>query len=182
MTNGTFAQFILGDENAFKTIFNEYYPSLVAFARRFLPDESAQDVAQDAFVQLWNRHHEFQNPDTLKSWLFTAIKNHCLNLLRNNDTEKRYLESLTETDFEDHIMDMEVYILLYKTIDNLPDHYRTAIRLSLNGYSLEEIAMEMSVTIDAVKAYKKRGKEMLRKNMQQLFGTTLTVAALLLLG
>lgn len=182
MTNKTFAQFILGDENAFKTIFNEYYPSLVAFARRFLPDESAQDAAQDAFVQLWNRHREFQNPDTLKFWLFTTIKNHCLNQLRSNDTEKRYLESLTETDFEDHIMDMEVYILLYQTIDNLPDHYRTAINLSLKGYSLEEIALEMSVTIDAVKAYKKRGKEMLRKNMQQLFGTTLTAAALLLLG
>ena len=71
------------------------------------------------------------------------------------------------------MLDVEVYTLLYAAISELPSKYRTVIEMSLNGHHLEEIAKAMGTTVDAVKAYKKRGKELLRKKLGAVYGLAL---------
>lgn len=181
MEQYTLSRFAKGDEKAFKQVFEEYTPGLIAFARRFVSMEEAHDAVQDVFLQLWNHKEEFHNLSTIQSYLFTSLKNQCLNLLRREDVQVRYLQSLTEEDFEENMLDVEVYSLLYKAIDRLPRHYARVIRLSLDGYSLDQIAQMLGVTKDAVKAYKRRGKELLRKDLERLYGTALAVLLLCLI-
>ena len=150
MTNETFIRFQQGDETAFKTLFYEYSPSLLAFARRFVQEEEVEDVVQDIFMQIWNHRQEFKNPEAIRTYLFTSVKHRCLNILRSEDTHHTYLESLSEEDFYDQMLDVEVYTLLY-----------------------------LHTTVDAVKAYKKRAKEQLRKKMDTLYGTSFTAMLLL---
>lgn len=173
MDSETFVRFTHGEESAFEVLFKEYSAYMLVFARRFVSEEYISDVIQDIFLQVWNRRSEFASADSVKSYLFTSVKNQCLNILRQEDVKSRYLQSLTEEDFEDHILDVEVYTLLYKAISELPSRYRTAIEMSLNGDRLEEIARIMGTTVDAVKAYKKRAKELLRKKLSSLYGVAL---------
>ena len=169
----TFVRFTQGEERAFETLFKQYSAYMLVFARRFVPEEYVSDIVQDIFMQVWNRRAEFADAGSVKSYLFTSVKNQCLNVLRQEDVKARYLQSLTKEDFEDHMLDVEVYILLYKAISELPSNYRTAIEMSLNGSHLEEIARAMGTSIDAVKAYKKRGKELLRKKLGAVYGVVL---------
>lgn len=166
MTSDTFLQFTKGNEAAFKQLFLEYSPGMLAFARQFVSEEKTQDILQDIFLQVWNRRTDFHNAEAVKSYLFTSVKNQCLNTLRNEHMHSSYLESLTEADFEDQMLDVEVYTYLYKAIGELPANYRQAIKGSLCGLHLEEIAQRMNATVDAVKAYKRRGKELLRKKLK----------------
>lgn len=169
----TFIRFTQGEESAFEVLFKKYSAYMLVFARRFVPEEYVSDIVQDIFLQVWNRRSEFADAGSVKSYLFISVKNQCLNVLRQEDVKSRYLQSLTDEDFEDHILDVEVYTLLYKAISELPVNYRTVIEMSLNGEHLEEIARSMETTVDAVKAYKKRGKEMLRKKLGTLYGVAL---------
>lgn len=166
MRSETFLQFTQGDEAAFKQLFMEYSPGMLAFARRFVNEEKTHDILQDIFLQVWKHKAEFHDAETLKTYLFTSVKHQCLNVLRSEYTHSAYIESLTEADFEEQMLDVEVYTYLYKAIGELPPHYRRAIKGSLCGLRLEEIARQMDATVDAVKAYKKRGKELLRKKLK----------------
>ncbi len=172
MENETFIRFRQGDETAFKTLFYEYSPGLLAFARRFVREEDAEDAVQDIFMQIWNHRQEFKNPDTISSYLFVSVKHRCLNILRSKDMHRAYLESLSEEDFYDHMLDVEVYTLLYRAISGLPENYRKVINYSLEGYRIDEIAGLMHTTADAVKACKRRAKELLRKKLN---GTCLII-------
>lgn len=174
MDSETFIQFTQGKASAFEALFKEYSAYMLVFARRFVPEEYISDIIQDIFLQVWNRRAEFAGVDSVKSYLFASVRNQCLNIIRQEDVKSRYLQSLTDEDFEDHILDVEVYTLLYKAISELPSNYRTAIEMSLNGDRTEEIAKAMGTTVNAVKAYKRRGREMLRKKLAALYGIALT--------
>ena len=51
-----------------------------------------------------------------------------------------------------------------EAIDSLPGQMKRVYELALLGHSNEEIAKILSISVDAVKALKKRGKKILRKN------------------
>ncbi len=174
MNSETFLRFTQGDESAFGALFKEYSAYMLVFARRFVPEDYVSDIIQDIFLQVWNRRADFLDMESVKSYLFTSVKNQCLNIIRQEDVKVRYLQSLTEEDFQDHMLDVEVYTLLYKAIAELPVNYRTAIEMSMDGVHLDEIARIMGTTVDAVKAYKRRAKELLRKKLSSIYGLALT--------
>ena len=58
---------------------------------------------------------------------------------------------------------------MQKAITELPDKIREIYKLSLSGESNESIATQLHLTIDSVKAYKKRGKQILKEKLQDLF-------------
>lgn len=173
MKTETIVQFTKRDQRTFKAIFDEYSAYMLVFAKRYVSQQDAYDVVQEVFLLLWNCNIQFTSSTSVKSWLFTSVKNQCLNILRRDDINSRYLQSLTEEDFEENILDTELYTILYKAINKLPAHYKITIEMSLNGKKTEEIAQELDTTVDAVKAYKKRGKEMLRKYLIDVYGIIL---------
>ncbi|UCD27773.1 MAG: RNA polymerase sigma factor, partial [Planctomycetota bacterium] len=56
--------------------FNAYGKVLVHYARQWLSMESAEDVVQEAFVQLLLQRGE---PANVKAWLFRSVRNAALN-------------------------------------------------------------------------------------------------------
>ena len=57
---------------------------------------------------------------------------------------------------------------MHKAITELPEKIQEIYKLSLSGESNEAIAAQLHLTIDSVKAYKKRGKQILKKKLQNL--------------
>lgn len=54
---------------------------------------SVDDIVQDAFVALWERRQAFASERSVKAFLYTAVRNSCLNLLRHQDVRQRYTNS-----------------------------------------------------------------------------------------
>ncbi len=162
-----------GDEDAYRVFFEEYYQILGYFALKYVKQkEVAEDIVNDVILELYSRKHHFENIVALKSFLFLSIKNRSLNWLRGNKAQNRYLHrALSEQEdrfFLDNIIEEEVYFLLKNAIHVLPELPRKIYKFSLQGLSNEEIARELSLTVDSIKAYKKRGKQILKEKLKGL--------------
>ena len=78
------AQYLQGDELAFKEITNRTLGNVYSFALRFTGNESdAQDIAQETFVKAW-RHLASYRPETSKfsTWLMRIAHNTAIDYLR----------------------------------------------------------------------------------------------------
>ena len=79
-----YSLFRKGDRKAFDTLFLKYYSILCAFGKYYIPIEDAEEVVLDIMTWLWE-NREFQIIETsLRSYLFMAVRNRCLDLISKN--------------------------------------------------------------------------------------------------
>lgn len=85
---------------------------------------SVDDIVQDAFVALWERRQAFASERSVKAFLYTAVRNSCLNLLRHQDVRQRYTNSAArggvQESFLDELLEAEIFGELLETFNALP--------------------------------------------------------------
>lgn len=156
-------------------VFTSYYSVLCYFAFRYVQDdEAARDIVQDVFVRLMEKKQIFQHETHLKNFLYLAVKNSCLNYMRGSLSREHYMEYLKQEEngdeFECRILELEIYQKLNQAIALLPPECRKVFELCyFEGKSNEAVAQILDISIHTVKAQKKRGKQILKKNLQGLF-------------
>ena len=157
-------------EEAFQMLFKDYYASLVMYAMDYVRQEVAEDIVQDVITELYSRRLLFDTPVALKSFLFLSVKNKALNFLRRQQAQERYLNNRMEEEsfFLNNIIREEVYYHLQKMIGELSDPVRQIYELTLQELSNEEIAEQLGLSVDSVKAHKKRGKQILKERLKGL--------------
>ncbi len=82
-----------GDEAAFTALFGDNRKPVLSFAYGILGDAAkAEDVAQEAFVRLWKQAEHWESRARVKTWLFTVVKNLCLDEKRRLGSERPRLQ------------------------------------------------------------------------------------------
>ncbi len=72
-----------GDQNAFEQAFRMHYEALCAFAVQYVKDKDvAEDLVQDLFVRVWHDREKINVTTSLKSYLFTSVRNRALNAMK----------------------------------------------------------------------------------------------------
>lgn len=67
----------------FEQIYIAYFSRMKYFAQEYvLSDEDAENIVQDVFLELWERKEMLELPINIIAYLFTAIKNRCIDFLR----------------------------------------------------------------------------------------------------
>jgi RNA polymerase sigma-70 factor (family 1) len=164
-------QLSLGADDAYRTLYEQYYFRFYSLAYRYMEDEEeAKDIVQDVFYEFWQKRTQFGNVVALKSYLYKSIQNKCLDLLRHHKVRDKYLGTLKEENefFLNQVLEEELYQELKMTINKLPEDTRKIYELTLLGHSNAEIADLLNLTLDAVKSYKKRGKKVLREKLSRV--------------
>ena len=146
----------------FEKIYKLYYPKLFGFARNYIPaDEDAENIVQDVFLTLWEKRSEFEISYTLTSWLFTLIKNKCLNFLRHKLIEEEYkiqmqeelsfkLYSLESLDYSFQ-SEKELEERIRQAVDSLPERCREIfVKSRIVGKKYKEISDELGISINTV--------------------------------
>jgi len=157
-----------GNEESFRAIYKIYRTRLCYFASKLLPDgESPEDVVQEAFVKLWQKHSHFHHPDSVKAFLYITVKNRCLNLSKHGKVVDRYNHLLHEEANEeiiaDYLLESEVLDNIYRALEKLPQGCRKVLQLSyFQELKNKEIAERLQVSVNTVKTQKKRGLHLLR--------------------
>jgi DNA-directed RNA polymerase specialized sigma24 family protein len=73
-----------GGPDAFKVLFFQFYPEFLSFSVLFLQDRvAASRLTLEAFFLLWDRHTEFDTEKKVKSFLYLAVRNKCLNYMKS---------------------------------------------------------------------------------------------------
>ena len=71
-----FQKMQVGDIKAFEHLFMSLYPGMCSIADHYLNDEvQSKDIAQEAFIKLWGKREEFKDIVSVKSYLYTTVRN-----------------------------------------------------------------------------------------------------------
>lgn len=138
----------------FEQVFTGFYVNLCRFAYTYVKNEEmAEEVVQELFISLWEQRDRLEIKTSVRSFLYTSVRNRALNYIRNHKTR-----ALHEDDFAEHQVEQVDYIinfcereelqsLITEAIGELPDQCRTVFELSRNeGLSYKEIAEKLSVS------------------------------------
>lgn len=163
----------LDDPNAFSACFRQYYTALCYFAQRMLGDPlDAEDVVEELFVRLWNRQQHFTDEGHLKAFLYRSTKNACLDFIKKTERSGArnsfYASEVYENEegYLNEIIRAEVIRELYQAIEDLPAQCNKVIKMSyVEGKSNQEIADELSLSLQTVKNHKARGLAILKSNL-----------------
>ena len=82
-----------GSEDAFTVIYERYHKLLYVLAYKYLKSTySSEDAVQQVFLKLWEARSLLMVNVNLRNYLYTMLKNHVLNEIRNNNSavEKNY--------------------------------------------------------------------------------------------
>ena len=168
-----------GEEKAFDFFFRQLFPSLCFFANHILDDRrEAEDIASSAFIKIWKRHSQFNDSNSIRSYLYQIVRNDCLKFLQQRERtlkmqkEIKYLTpGLTKDNCESDIIRAEFFGALYKALNSLPRECRKVFRmLYIDGKKVSEIAEELKISASTVKSQKARGLALLK---QKFINTTL---------
>lgn len=165
----------LGDKSAYETVFKRYYRALALKAFLILDDEmEAEDLVQNLFVEMWQKGHYQAVKTSLKSYLFKAVHNQCLMVLRKRKSTQRQLEVYTrslEQPAEEHdevangLHEQQIQMVL----NELPVQRQRAFKLvHLDHKKYQEAADEMGVSINSVKTHLKLAVKILQQKLINL--------------
>lgn len=177
-------RFASGEEAAFRVLYDRHVVSLRYFAAKYVDDDEViEDIVQDAFVALWEKREQIQEENALKAYLYRAVRNDCLNLIRHRKVQDAYTsEVMTEGEasesFLDKILESEIYTALLDVFEELPPACKEVYRMSLDGMTHEEIAQKLNITINTVKKHKNNANHYMRERLKQV----LSLAQLFLMG
>ena len=166
----------------FERFFRDFFPPLMAFARKILGDEDdAREVVQQVFINLWEKRSEVDLSTSLKSYLFTSVHNRSLNAIR--DRKKFSSEEVPDVagdwDVSAQIESMELEGKIREAIDSLPEKCRKIFELNrFEGMKYAEIAGQLNISVKTVENQMSKALKILREQL----GKYLTLLLYLLLN
>ncbi|NBC65625.1 MAG: RNA polymerase sigma-70 factor [Bacteroidetes bacterium] len=146
---------IASDKDAFDQLFRQLYASLVKFSYKYTQDKSdACDIVQNAFVKLWQVRENLERDLSVKSYMFSMVRNLSLNHIRDRSHETVGLETDNLKHDQQHEKTLTMYdqkkerLKLVKSwISELPNRQRQVLEMSrFEGLDHEEIANVLEIS------------------------------------
>lgn len=165
------------NQKEYKILFDKHYTSLCLFANKYVENlDVSKDIVQNVFIKIWEKKIEFQTEVTVKSYLYTSIKNKSLNYLKSTYVKKIDNYSIAdlqklekESTFISEVVISESSSIIENAINTLPNKCQQIVRLSIKNLTNAEIAEELSISINTVKAQKKIAYKRLKPILKNYF-------------
>jgi RNA polymerase sigma-70 factor (ECF subfamily) len=166
------ARHLEGDSEAFEALVGRYRKELFNFLAKFTGDRAlAEDVFQEAFLQVYLSAGSFDTSRRLKPWLFTIAANKARDALR-----KRSRKSAAPLDAnvgggeegratyadllpanipapEEALLNLETRRGVQNIVEGMPEHLRSILTLSyFNGFAYKEISEILDIPLGTVKS------------------------------
>lgn len=166
----------------YNELFRKYYPGLLFYATRFLPESEAEDVVQDTFLELWKRKDTVETGEQIQAFLYRITYTKCLNAIKHKQVENEYSTAATELyqkkiEFYDpgqnetiqRMENKELQGEVYKAISELPDKCREVFKLSyLHHMKNKDIAEVLDISMRTVEAHMYKALKYLRVRLKYL--------------
>ena len=141
-----------GNLLAFNTLYKDYSGRLYRFALGYLKSEAeAEELVQEVFTIIWERHTELKEELSFKSFLFTIAFNLIMKHFRTKAYLQKYFINGIGDDLDMHTSQKINYDSLYQyineLINKLPERRREIfIKSRLEGLSIKEIADKLKIS------------------------------------
>lgn len=145
----------------FNNLFNEYYERFTRFAIGYVKERQvAEDLVSEAFTTYWENRENLLPDTNPPAYVFTIVRNKCLNHLQHLQTRQRVEKEITDhaewalnlnistlqACDPDFIFSEEIRQIIGKTLAQLPRKTRKIFILSrYQDLSYKEIAEKMNL-------------------------------------
>jgi len=177
-----------GNEQSFESLFNAYCHKLINFSRRYvLEREIAENIVQDVFVNLWTSREKLDPTKSIKTYLFTAVKNNSFKYLRHLKVERahseRTLDANEEINPEQKTEQKETADKIHLEINKLPEKCREIFTMSkFDKLKYSEIAEILDISVKTVETQMGRALKKLRENLKHLILILVSILTWFLYG
>jgi len=164
-----------GDAHAFEVVFKRLYNPLCVFATHLLGSAAgAEDIVDDVFCRIWQRHDAWEIRVSIKHYLYTAVRNRALEHLARQRRERLWTARATRRAepvlmaapagaADEHLVAAESALIVARALERLPARCREAFVLHRqHGLSYHEIAAVMGISIKTVEKHLVRAVKALR--------------------
>lgn len=175
-----------GREEALRQLYEHYsdrvFNTLISYTRN---SEDAEELLQDVFITIYNTAVNFQFNSSVSTWIYRIAVNRALDFIRKKNTQKRFgiFTSLYKKDSSEVIHESSDFVhpgvtlersedakLLFRAIETLPEHQKTAYILTqVEGLPQKEAAEIMAQSRKAVESLVSRAKSNLEKELIKYF-------------
>lgn len=137
---------------------------------KYLDDiDDAKGIVHEVFVAVWEKYDDLAIDLNYKSYLYTAVRNRCLNKIRD---QKKFvlLDPLVHDDVtdDDELQTQELEIAIAHAVDSLPEKCREVFEKSrIEGLKYAQIAKEMNISVKTVEAQMSKALRVLRKHLAE---------------
>lgn len=151
-------------------LYDEHQPSLLSFATFLAGNrEDALEIVNDVFISLWQNRNSFKEIKSIKSYLFSSVKNRSINHIRKKKLEVTNLwpENEQSTFRADAVIEeKEHQTALENLMNELPPRCRQVFAMSrIDQLSYAEIAELLDISIKTVESQMGKALKLFRKRM-----------------
>ena len=171
-----------GDAAAFESIYRLHSGRVYALCLRMLRDPvEAEDLTQEAFMQVFRKIHTFRGEAAFSSWLHRLTANIVLMRLRRKKLSSTSLDQLLVSDDGDDrsykepgAPDLRMTGLfnrsnLQRAVNQLPEGYKaTFILYDMQGYEHKQIARILGCSVGTCKSQLHRARKGMCEFLQSL--------------
>jgi RNA polymerase sigma-70 factor, ECF subfamily len=185
-----------GDEQAFREVFDQFFPRLYRFALARLggDGDQARELVQLTFCKAFERLDTYRGESPLYGWFCQICRNAIADAGRNRQRELRYTPSLEEDATIEAMLESlaapladepecqlwreELVRLIQSALDCLPGRYGEVLEWKyVDGLSVQEIAQRLAVGPKAAESYLTRARDAFREAIAALGSMDLLTTA-----
>ena len=158
------------DARAFEALYRMHVDKVYGLCLRMTGNVSeAEDCAQEAFIQAWNKLDKFRGDSAFATWLHRIAVNAVLGRIRKSKREQDRIQAVADTrpaplttgdtgEFRD----------LTAAVDRLPEGARHVFILNaVYGYSHDESAKMLGIATGTSKAQLHRARRLLMQQLEE---------------
>jgi RNA polymerase sigma-70 factor (ECF subfamily) len=168
-----------GDPSALELVFRAYHEELSDFVYGYVRSRDVtDDLVHDVFAKLWEGREQLHVRDSLRSYLYSAARNHAISHLRHALVERRWRERMVpaepaatrlEDDAQRCLEHRELAVAVERVLEQLPERCRLALMLRWQRQmSHAEVAEVMGISVKTVETYVTRGVAALKESYERL--------------
>jgi RNA polymerase sigma factor (sigma-70 family) len=171
-----------GELALFEVLIRRYNAILYKIARSYdFNHEEAKDLLQETHISAYQNLGKFEARSSYKTWIAKIMVNKCLYKLSYGSGKYEVSDHITDENFqpmfsskkqatEANVLNKELSVILEKSLEKLPVHYRTVFILrEVEGLSVAETAEMLNLTQVNVKVRLNRAKNLLQKELERYY-------------
>jgi RNA polymerase sigma-70 factor (ECF subfamily) len=166
-------------------LYQTYRERFVRFAQTYVSvREIAEDIVMESFMSYWENRRQMAPGSNAPAYIFTLVRNKCLNYLcrlRKREEVEEYLASLDAWELNlristleacnpDKLFSGEIRQLIHKALDSLPEKTREVfLRSRYHDQCHKQIAQAMNLSAKSVEYHITKALKMLRNELKDYY-------------
>jgi len=172
--------FRINNLTTFRKLFDDHYSMLCLVAFDMIKNKQlAEEIVDEVFMNLWLKRESLEINKSIRAYLIKSVQNRCINWLEETKKERLVMDHKFDIYKYDlvkwsddyplgNLLTNELQEKIDESIKALPDQCKNIFLLSRNeGLNYEEIASQLSISVNTVKTQMKIALSRLRESLQE---------------